>query len=455
MNKALLRSIPQVDELLKLLDENAAPSRVRTEAARTVLAALRADILAGRTEELPDAAELKTRTQAAVRLLLQPSLRRVVNATGIVLHTNLGRAPISSAAAEAAREAALGYCTLEYDLASGERGSRHTHVCTLLRELTGAEDAFAVNNNAAAVLLTLSALAQGGEVVISRGELVEIGGSFRVPEIMESCGAVLKEVGTTNRTYIDDYAAAISEKTKILLKVHTSNFAIIGFTGVPAREELTKLAKEHGLYAVEDLGSGALIEPEELGFHEEPSVFKSVSSGMDVVTFSADKLLGGPQAGILAGKKEVIARLKKHPLARAMRLDKMTLAALEATLTAYKNGTAFRDIPTLRMLSADKAVMYTAAVRLREQLGALGFQAQIVESEDMTGGGSAPAKILPGYAVALKKSGLSADALEEKLRHASVPVIAHIQNNAVLVHTRTLLEGDEERVLAAAREVLA
>lgn len=454
MNKALLRNIPQVEMLLQMLGEETAPRQVQTEAARAVLAALRADILAGRTEELPGVEELCARVSSAARLLLQPSLRRVVNATGIVLHTNLGRAPLSAAAAKAVGEVALGYSTLEYDLKTGERGSRHEYVSALLRELTGAEDAFAVNNNAAAVLLTLSALAEGGEVVISRGELVEIGGSFRVPEIMESCGAVLKEVGTTNRTYIEDYAAAISEKTKVLLKVHTSNFSIIGFTSVPEREELTKLAGEKGLYAVEDLGSGAMIEPEVLGFHTEPSVFKSVSSGMDVVTFSGDKLMGGPQAGILAGKKEVIARLKRHPLARAMRLDKMTLAALEATLTAYRNGTARKEIPVLRMLTAEPAVMYAAAARLSEQLNALGYETEVTDSEDMTGGGSVPAQTLQGYAVSLKRNGISADALEEKLRLASVPVIGRIRNNAVLLHTRTLLDGDEERVHAAAREVL-
>ena len=455
MNKAILRSIPQVDTLLRLMKDNPAPEQVKSQAVRAVLQSLREDILSGKTEEIPAETGLKLRTETEIRKLLQPSLRRVVNATGIVLHTNLGRAPLSAAALEAVHSAAAGYSTLEYNLAGGERGSRHDHVSSLLAEITGAEDAFAVNNNAAAVLLTLSALSGGGEVVISRGELVEIGGSFRVPEIMESCGAILKEVGTTNRTYIADYAAAITEKTKILLKVHTSNFAILGFTGVPDRKELTELARARGLYAVEDLGSGALIEPEAMGFPGEPSVFASVASGMDVVTFSGDKLLGGPQAGILAGKKTVLEKLKKHPLARAMRLDKMTLAALEATLTAYKNGTARTEIPALRMLTAEKETVYAAAVRLAEQLSKRGYAAEIVESEDRVGGGSVPAQVLPGYAVALQKDGFSADALEKGLRLASVPVIGRIKNNAVLLHTRTLLAGDEERILAAAEEVLS
>lgn len=453
MDKSLLRNIPQVSEVLNLIEEDTAPHPVKTEAAREVLGALRNEILEGRRDTLPASDELKERVLSAVRLMRQPSLRKIVNATGIVLHTNLGRAPVSNAAAEAAKSVALGYSTLEYDLETGERGSRHSHVNELLKELTGAEDAFAVNNNAAGVLLALSALAEGGEVVISRGELVEIGGAFRVPDIMESCGAILKEVGTTNRTYIRDYEAAISERTRILLKVHTSNFAIIGFTNTPKREELTALAGEKGLYSVEDLGSGALFDPFELGLPDEPSVRGSVASGMDVVTFSGDKLLGGPQAGIIAGRKEVIAKLKKHPLARAMRLDKMTLAALEATLTAYKNGTAKQDIPTLRMLTADADELYASARRLQEGLIKAGFEAEIISAEDMVGGGSAPGKVLKGYAVALKKSEFSAEELEEKLRHASIPVIGCIRNDAVMLHTRTLLCGDEETILAAAKEV--
>ena len=331
MDKALLRNIPRVDELLApthALCPDASAAAV-TAAVRRTLDALRESVLSGEAPEIPEISALCALAADAVRRAEMPSLRPVINATGVVLHTNLGRARLSGRAAKAAADAAEHYSTLEYDVESGGRGSRNAHVEELLCQLTGAESALVVNNNAAAVLLLLTALTAGGEVVVSRGELVEIGGSFRVPEIMSACGATLREVGTTNKTRAADYAAAIGEHTRALMKVHTSNYRIVGFTESASREELAALAHSRGLPFFEDLGSGSLFDLEAFGIHGEPTLQGSVRAGADAVTCSGDKLLGGPQAGILVGKKSCLDVLKRHPLLRALRVDKMTLAALD------------------------------------------------------------------------------------------------------------------------------
>ena len=456
MDMNLLRGIPKVDILLscEILTDSHLPEKTVAEAVRQTLQSLREGILSGAVTELPPVEALAREALALAQEENRPSLRSVINATGVVLHTNLGRARLSEAATAAVRETAGGYCNLEYEIASGQRGSRYSHVESLLTRLTGAESALVVNNNAAAVLLLLSALAQGGEVIVSRGELVEIGGSFRVPEIMESCGAMLREAGTTNKTRLNDYARAITDRTRALMKVHTSNYRIVGFTESVDRASLVALAHENGLPALEDLGSGCLTDLKPLGVLDEPTVQESLASGMDVVTFSADKLLGGPQAGILAGKKEYIDILKKHPLLRAMRVDKMTLAALEATLKSYLNGTEKQDIPTLRMLFTPAETLKMRAERCAAVLNGAGVRAEAVAAEGCVGGGSLPAFPLPDYAVAVTDGKLSADTLERALRLRQPAVIARVEKDRLLLHMRTLTGAEEDTVIAALTELL-
>ena len=347
----MLRAIPKVDELLGMEPLQAlaeqTPAPALREAVREELEALRRRILAGDTDHIPNREDLCAAVCRRAREASLPSLRGVVNGTGVTLHTNLGRACLSRRAVEAVVAVAGGYSTLEYDVDAGRRGSRHSHVEALLCAVTGAEGAMVVNNNAAAVLLILSALGKGGEVITSRGELVEIGGSFRVPDIMVQCGCALREVGTTNKTHLSDYERAITPETRALLKVHTSNYKIMGFTESVPLAELVALGRERGLPVIEDLGSGSLVDLEQFGIHGEPTVQQSVQAGVDIISFSGDKLLGGPQAGIIIGRKDYIETLKKHPLARALRVDKMTLAALRETLYAYTDpAMAVREIPT-------------------------------------------------------------------------------------------------------------
>ena len=379
MDKALLRNIPKVDELLapvRALCPNASSAAV-TAAVRRTLDTLRESVLSGEAPEIPETAALYALAAEAVRRAEMPSLRPVINATGVVLHTNLGRARLSGRAAKAAADAAEHYSTLEYNVESGGRGSRNAHVEALLCRLTGAESALVVNNNAAAVLLLLTALTAGGEVVVSRGELVEIGGSFRVPEIMSACGATLREVGTTNKTRAADYAAAIGEHTRALMKVHTSNYRIVGFTESASREELAARAPARGLPCFEALGSGSLFDLDAFGIPGEPTLQGSVRAGADAVTCSGDKLLGGPQAGILVGKKSCLDVLKRHPLLRALRVDKMTLAALETTLRAYADGSAVSTLPTLAMLAASPEELRAQARTLCEKLTERGISAEV------------------------------------------------------------------------------
>ena len=449
-----LRQLPKVDDLLRQ-SELAGLSReygakAVTDAVRQELQSLRRSILEGRCAALPGRDVLCGTIARRVRHSALPAFRTVINGTGIILHTNLGRACLSEEAARAVYRAARSYSNLEYDLDTGTRGSRYSHVEELLCRLTGAESALVVNNNAAAVLLILSALTQGGEVIVSRGELVEIGGSFRIPEIMESCGARLREVGATNKTHLRDYENAITAGTKALMKVHTSNYRIVGFSETPALSDLTELGRRHGLPVIEDLGSGCLLDLKALGIHDEPSVQDSIRAGVDVVSFSGDKLLGGPQAGIILGRKTYLDILKKHPLNRAMRVDKLTLAALEATLRSYDAGTAHR-IPTAAMLSARPEDLLQKATALQALLEASGIEARILPTEGRVGGGSLPNLPLPSFAVAL---GGNVNTLEEKLRRNATPIIGRIHDGLYLLDVRTLREEDFPVIAEALKEAL-
>ena len=458
-HKELLRSIPKVDELLqnpilKELSAQVAPADLR-DAVRAELDSLRKTILAGETAQLPQADELCRRIAQKTRAAVLPTLRPVINGTGVVLHTNLGRSCLSQRAIDAVVDAARGYSTLEYDVEKGQRGSRHDHVEDLLCRLTGAEAAMVVNNNAAAVLLILSAVGKGGEVVASRGELVEIGGSFRIPDIMMQCGCTLREVGATNKTHLHDYERGINESTCALLKVHTSNYRIVGFSEAVPLADLTALAHSRNLPIIEDLGSGALIDLARVGIHGEPTVQQSVQAGVDIISFSGDKLLGGPQAGIIVGSKEWIDILKHHHLARAMRVDKMTLAALRATLYGYIDPDALlRENPTLSMLGTPLTELHAKAARLCMTLLEKGIEASIVDTEDQVGGGSAPLVLLPSKAVAIFPGTLSVVELEERLRRRELPIIGRIWQNQYLLDVRTLMEGDFSRIADAAAEIL-
>ena len=450
--KELLRKIPKVDELLR--SESLADAlrlygdHAVTEAVRAELDALRQGILQQQITSIPEQNVLCSRISKRAQQASLPSFRHVINGTGILLHTNLGRACLSEKAAKAVYDASKAYSNLEYDLTTGKRGSRYSHVEEILCRLTGAESALVVNNNAAAVLLVLSALTQGGQVPVSRGELVEIGGSFRIPEIMESCGAQLKEEGATNKTHLSDYERAINENTRALMKVHTSNYRIVGFSETPALSDLVELGHRHGLPVIEDLGSGCLVNLEQFGIHGEPTVQDSLKDGVDVVSFSGDKLLGGPQAGIILGKKQYLDILKKHPLNRAMRVDKMTLAALEATLQSYEQGAA-EEIPVIGMLSAKEDALRQKAALLARLLTEAGISVDIVPTEGRVGGGSVPNQSLPSYAIALDGN---VEALEEKLRLGIQPIIGRIHEGRYLLDVRTLFEKDFPIILEALKE---
>ena len=452
--KELLRKIPKVDELLR--SESLADAlrlygdHAVTEAVRAELDALRQGILQQQITSIPEQNVLCSRIAKRAQQASLPSFHRVINGTGILLHTNLGRACLSEKAAKAVYDASKAYSNLEYDLTTGKRGSRYSHVEEILCRLTGTESALVVNNNAAAVLLVLSALTQGGQVPVSRGELVEIGGSFRIPEIMESCGAQLKEVGATNKTHLSDYERAINEHTRALMKVHTSNYRIVGFSETPALSDLVELGHRHGLPVIEDLGSGCLLDLNRFGIHGEPTVQDSLKAGVDVVSFSGDKLLGGPQAGIILGKKKYLDIMKKHPLNRAMRVDKMTLAALEATLQSYGQNKA-EEIPVIGMLSAKPEALHQKAALLASLLTEAGIAADIVPTEVRVGGGSVPNQSLPSYAVALDGN---VEALEEKLRLGIQPIIGRIHEGRYLLDVRTLFEADFPVILAALKEAV-
>ncbi len=455
----MLRGIPKVDELMQQevisdLREDLPTAAVRS-AVRAELDQLRQAILAGEVHELPGTDALCAAICRRAREDALPSLRPVINGTGVVLHTNLGRACLSQRATDAVTAVARGYSTLEYDLAKGQRGSRHDHIETLVCQVTGAEAAMVVNNNAAAVLLILSALGKGGEVITSRGELVEIGGSFRIPEIMVQCGCTLREVGATNKTHLRDYENAIGPETKALLKVHTSNFKIMGFSQSVPLDELVALGREKGLPVIEDLGSGSLVDLEQFGIHDEPTVQQSVKAGMDIISFSGDKLLGGPQAGIILGKAEYIRQLKRHPLARAMRVDKMTIAALRETLYAYTDEElACREIPVLAMLGAKSHQLREKAGVLCAMLQEQGVGAQVIPTQDQVGGGSVPTQLLDAWAVAIDPGRLTVDQLEEKLRLRPLPIIGRITHEQYILDVRTLMERDFPYIAQTAGEVV-
>ena len=455
----MLRAIPKVDELLGMEPLQALagqmPAPALREAVREELEALRRRILAGDIDHIPNREDLCAAVCRRAREASLPSLRGVVNGTGVTLHTNLGRACLSRRAVEAVVGVAGGYSTLEYDVDAGRRGSRHSHVEALLCAVTGAEGAMVVNNNAAAVLLILSALGKGGEVITSRGELVEIGGSFRVPDIMVQCGCALREVGTTNKTHLSDYEGAITPETRALLKVHTSNYKIMGFTESVPLAELVALGRERGLPVIEDLGSGSLVDLEQFGIHGEPTVQQSVQAGVDIISFSGDKLLGGPQAGIIIGRKDYIETLKKHPLARALRVDKMTLAALRETLYAYTDpAMAVREIPTLAMLAVPEHVLREKAELLCRALADRGVTARTVPTQDQVGGGSVPTQLLPAWAVAIDPGRLTVDGLEAALRRRERPIIGRITHEQYLLDTRTLWESDFDYIAEASAEVI-
>ena len=398
-------------------------------------------------------AEAARRLARAAQSESARGLRRVINATGVVLHTNLGRAPLSESSRRAISEEAAGYCTLEYDTETGSRGRRGARAEELLAELTGAESALVVNNCAAAALLVLAALSRDGETIVSRGELIEIGGDFRVPDVMAQSGTVMVEVGTTNRTRLSDYERAITERTRLVLRVHPSNYRIVGFTSAPTLAELARLAHERDLLLYEDAGSGALTDLASFGLAGEPVIRDSIAQGADVVTFSGDKLLGAAQAGLVVGRRETIERLRRHPLYRALRADKLALAALEATLEAYRRGDAAREVPALRMIAATRERIEERARafsrRLRERLSSDALTFEIVEGRSAIGGGSAPTTHPPTALLALAHTSVSASALDEKLRHTQPPVIARILEDRVVLDLRTVAEEEEDELLDA------
>jgi L-seryl-tRNA(Ser) seleniumtransferase len=448
---ALLRRVPSVDELL-LRPRVAALGKnfergFLVEVVRGVLAELRREIVSGGEvlETELGAEAIEGRIVAAVERELAPSLRGVINASGVILHTNLGRAPLAPEVIEEIRRTATQYSNLEYDVAAGARGKRDVHTARLIERLTGAEAAIVVNNCAAAVLLTLAALARGGEVIVSRGELIEIGDGFRIPEIMEQSGAVLREVGTTNRTRIADYENAINEKTRVILRVHPSNFTVSGFTEKPDVAELIALGKRAGLPVVEDLGSGCLVDLSGAGI-SEPTARASVGAGFSLVMFSGDKLLGGPQAGIIAGEKELVQKVRRHPLFRALRVDKLSIAALEVTLRAYLRG-AWGEIPALRMmhLSVEEIAARTEAFRtiLLRRAGEYDAEIEIADGRSLVGGGSTPAQSLATKVLKIASGRYSAAELEGRLRAGAVAVIARIEEERLLIDLRTVFAEQE------------
>jgi L-seryl-tRNA(Ser) seleniumtransferase len=421
-----LRDLPSVDELARGLDDPLA-----VEAARNVLARAREDITAGF-----EPGDLRRRVEAELAEMRTPSLRRVLNATGVILHTNLGRAPLGEAALERMLEVGRSYSNLEYDVTGGTRGSRQDHVARLLRRLIGAEAALVVNNNAAAVLLALAALAEGRDVLVSRGELIEIGDGFRIPDVLARSGARLVEVGTTNRTRSADYERAVGPETALLLRVHQSNFRVVGFTELPTLEELAGVARRHGIPLLDDLGSGALAD-----VPDEPSVRESLEAGADLVCFSGDKLLGGPQAGILVGRADLIERLRRHPLQRALRADKLTLAALEGTLALYQEpGRPLREVPVLRMLVEPASEVRARAERLAELVGGA-----VEETVGRVGGGALPLTELPSFACAVEQ-GLAA-----RLRTGDPGVVGIVRDGRLLLDCRTLADSDVDDVAKAVR----
>jgi L-seryl-tRNA(Ser) seleniumtransferase len=471
----LFRKLPSLDDVLRDPAVSALAASYGhdsvVDAARVVLGRLRQEI----TSELLDHDALQLAlsglagaVEKQLRQALSYSLRPLINATGVILHTNLGRAPLGEAAMEHIRETAASYSNLEFDLAAGVRGKRDMHVGRLFERLLSEEvevkvkskaaaaavSTIVVNNNAAAVLLALNTLADGGEVIVSRGELVEIGGSFRIPDVMAKSGAILREVGTTNRTRVSDYEQAITERTRLLLRVHRSNFEITGFTEQASTAELVTLARKSGIPLMEDLGSGALFDLRSVGIDGEPGVLDSLRAGVDVVTYSGDKLLGGPQAGLISGGSELIARMRSNSLFRALRVDKLIYAALEATLMEYVQGD-HDVIPTLRMMRLTKKEIGERAAKLAARIDAPKLKVEIVDGESLLGGGAAPSSVLPTRLLALTCEGLSADELAARLRSSETPIIARVEEGCVLLDLRTVFPEQDAAVAAALARIAA
>lgn len=459
---SLLRQLPAIDKLLSLPemhDLQVAYARpLVTDALRSVVADIRNQILQGKTGlTLPEPSEYAALTRQRIEDMTQSRLRTVVNATGTVTHTNLGRALLSPTARKSLQTAAQNYVNLEYDLETGKRGHRDRITEPLLQQLTGCEASTVVNNNAAAVLIALQTVAQGKEVIVSRGELIEIGGAFRIPDVMTASGAILREVGTTNRTHLRDYAEAINENTALLLKVHPSNYKIVGFTTTPDMPELTELGTEHGIPTMEDLGSGALIDLSNYGLPHEPVVADRITCGVDIVTFSGDKLLGGPQAGIIVGRTEWIQQIRKNPLMRALRVDKLTIAALSATLQAYFNpDTLLTQFPMFKRYTRTIDELHGTANEIAARLAGIfaeTIEVKITETYSQIGSGSLPVETLPSVAVVLNPLEISAEKLAEHFRQGSTPIIGRIENDQLCFDVRTLYEREQKQLIETAAEV--
>ena len=458
MSKHLLSQIPAINKIL-LLDEIKELMNTYTEVAiksaiKQYIEEVKQAILNEELAEVPSLSKIVGEVARIVEKEDKNSLRRVINATGTILHTNLGRSLLSEKIKENIESVAFNYSNLEFDIDNKKRGSRYVHLIDIIKKLTGAEDVLVVNNNAAAVLLTLNTLVKDQEIIVSRGELVEIGGAFRIPEIIKLSGGVPVEVGTTNKTHLKDYENAITEETGALLKVHTSNYKILGFTESVSNEEISYLARENELVSINDLGSGQFIDFSRFGLPYEPTVKEILDSGIDIVTFSGDKLLGGPQAGIIVGKKKYIEKMKKNQLTRALRVDKMTLASLEATLKLYLDEKeALEHIPTLHMISLSKERLFGKADVLKTKLSSFDFDIRIEEDKAEVGGGSYPASYLESVAVKLTHRKLHATEIERKLLEVEIPIITRIKDNSIILDMRTLRTREFDIVKAALEEV--
>ncbi len=464
-NQTLLRSLPGVDRILEWFKADPffadVPRSTQVDAARSAIESLRAKILDPQTElsgEMLSESEIMLRIKEQVTSVMMPNLKQVINATGVVIHTNLGRSLLADEALENLQKIGSGYSNLEFDLASGQRGSRYSSVEELICEISRAQAAMVVNNNAGAVLLCLETIAKGKKVIVSRGELVEIGGSFRIPDVMAKSGAILKEVGTTNRTHLRDYENAIDDNTGLLLKVHTSNYSVVGFTAGVSLKDLVALGKRHHVPVMEDLGSGTFIDLSKHGLLKEPTVQESVSTGVDVVTFSGDKLLGGPQAGVIAGAAEMLRKIKQNPITRALRIDKLTLAALESTLRLYRDeAAALHRIPTLRMLTMPEQIIQGKAERLMAMLKDLNnkrLQVQSFQATSRAGGGSLPLLKLPSRCVGVKIQNLSANRIDRWMRAYTPAVVGRIEDDFFMMDVRTIQDKESDAIKAAFQQLM-
>ncbi len=461
MPNSLLRQIPKVDAILESDSwkslVSACPEALAKDVLREYLDALRLAIKEGKAMSLPSVDEIVGEVNKRTAVLMEPALKRVINATGVIIHTNLGRSLLAAKAVDAIVKAATHYSNLEYDIEKGARGSRYVHCASILERLTGAEEALVVNNNAGAVFLVLNTLAEGKEVVIARGELIEIGGTFRIPDVMKKSGAILREVGTTNRTYIEDYERAIGENTGLIMKAHPSNYRIRGFTHEAPSEELTALGKRFNIPTYYDTGSGLFYPFEGLGQLDEPSISAELKKGFDIISFSGDKLLGAPQAGIIIGEKGCVEAVKKNPITRALRPDKFTIAGLEATLLLYLDAvSAAQDIPTIRMIREGKDALAKMARRIASAIKKRcpGAGISVVDVYSEVGGGSFPDVAIPSSGIAVRPKSMTIDSLEKKLRHLPVPVIGRIEKGMLILDMRTVLADDEADLVSGVASVL-